>query len=44
MEYQLIVPSIPLNKELTVVERVLYNRGIAPENVNHYLQTTDADI
>ena len=44
MEYQLIAPRIPLNKELTVVEQVLNNRGIAPTDVNHYLHTTDEDI
>ena len=44
MEYQLIVPRIPLDRELTAVEQVLANRGISPENVNHYLETTDADI
>ena len=44
MEYQLIAPRIPLDKELTAVEQVLANRGISPENVNHYLNTTDADI
>ena len=44
MEYQLIVPRIPLKEELPVVEQVLANRGIAPENVEHYINTTDADI
>jgi hypothetical protein len=44
MEYQLIVPRIPLKEELSVVEQVLANRGIAPENVEHYINTTDADI
>ena len=44
MEYQLIVPHIPLGRELTAVEQVLANRGIAPDNVDHYLNTTDADI
>ncbi len=44
MEYQLIVPRIPLGRELTAVEQVLANRGIAPDNVDHYLNTTDADI
>ena len=43
MEYQLITPRIPLGN-LTAVEQVLANRGISPENVNHYLNTTDADI
>lgn len=44
MEYQLIAPRIPLTRELTAVEQVLANRGIAPENVEHYLHTTDKDI
>ena len=44
MEYQLIVPGIPLEKELTAVEQVLANRGIIPANVEHYLHTTDEDI
>ena len=44
MEYQLIIPSIPLERELTAVEQVLVNRGIAPDNIDHYLNTTDADI
>ena len=44
MEYQLIAPRIPLGRLLTAVEQVLANRGIAPENVEHYLNTTDEDI
>ena len=44
MEYQLIVPRIPFERNLTAVEQVLANRGIAPENVEHYLNTTDNDI
>ena len=44
MEYQLIVPRIPLDKELTAVEQVLANRGIYPEHVDHYINTTDEDI
>ena len=43
MEYQLIVPRIP-QENLSAVEQVLANRGISPENVDHYLNTTDADI
>ncbi len=44
MEYQLIVPRIPQKEVMSAVEQVLANRGIAPENVDHYLNTTDADI
>lgn len=43
MEYQLITPRIP-HKNLTAVERVLTNRGIALAEVQHYLHTTDNDI
>ena len=43
MEYQLIEPRIP-HVELSAVERVLTNRGIALENIEHYLNTTDNDI
>ena len=44
MEYQLLTPEFPLKKNSTVVERVLANRGIKPEDVNHYLNTNDEDI
>ena len=44
MEYQLIVPSIPFKEIMTAVEQVLANRGIRPEDVEHYLNTTDEDI
>ena len=44
MEYQLMTPSIPLNIEVTAVERVLTNRGIAIHDIQHYLNTTDDDI
>ena len=44
MEYQLIVPGIPQKDVMTAVEQVLANRGIKPENVEHYLNTTDEDI
>ena len=43
MEYQLMTPNIP-TKDLSVVEWVLANRGIMPQNIYHYLHTTDADI
>ena len=43
MEYQLIAPRIP-HKNLTAVERVLTNRGIALAEIEHYLHTTDDDI
>ena len=44
MEYQLIAPGIPLRQELTAVEQVLAHRGIKPDDVEHYLNTTDKDI
>ena len=44
MEYQLMTPSIPLNIEITAVERVLTNRGMPLNEINHYLNTTDKDI
>ena len=44
MEYQLIVPNISSERDLTAVEQVLLNRGIALENIDHYLNTTNADI
>lgn len=43
MEYQLIAPRIPL-QNLSAVERVLTNRGIALAEIEHYLHTTDDDI
>ena len=44
MEYQLIAPNIPLNAEISAVERVLTNRGIDIHEIQHYLNTTDNDI
>ena len=44
MDYQLITSSIPQTIELTAVERVLTNRGISRNEINHYLNTTDNDI
>lgn len=41
MNYQLINQP---NKELSVVQQVLYNRGFKIEDIPHYLNTTDADI
>lgn len=39
-----MTPSVPLNVELSAVERVLSNRGIKPCDIKHYLNTTDKDI
>ena len=43
MEYQLITPGI-LTQTNSLVERVFANRGINPEDINHYLNTTREDI
>lgn len=44
MNYQLITPLLPLKDEYTVVERVFAARGIAPEQLDHYLHTSVEDI
>lgn len=41
MNFQLKAPRIP---QISVVEQVLVNRGIALEEVSHYLNTSIADI
>ncbi len=43
MEYQLLTPSIPIQSD-SLVERVFANRGINPEDIDHYLNTTREDI
>lgn len=43
MEYKLI-ESRYTDKELSAVERVLTNRGILLENIEHYLNTNNNDI
>lgn len=40
MEYQLISPR---NKRYTAIEQVLINRGIPPQNISHYLCTSEED-
>ena len=44
MDYQLKTPLLPIKNEYTTVERVFATRGVKPEDVEHYLHTTDADI
>ena len=44
MEYQLLTPSIPVQKGASPVERVFANRGIFPSDIDHYLNTTKEDI
>ena len=41
MEYQLFTPGVPLRADINAVERVLSNRGIALQDIQHYLNTTD---
>lgn len=41
MKYSLIKP---INPNYTTVEQILTNRGIAKEDIQHYLHTTQADI
>ena len=43
MEYQLWTSGIS-EKELSPIEQVFANRGILPENIQHYLHTTKEDI
>lgn len=44
MDYQLKTSLLPQKNDYNVVERVFAARGIAPENIKHYLNTTDEDI
>ena len=44
MEYQLLTPSIPVQKDSTPVERVFANRGMFTSDINHYLHTTKEDV
>lgn len=41
MQYQLRAPRIP---EYTAVEQVLTNRGIKYRDIQHYINTSKADI
>ena len=41
MNFQLRAPRIP---HMSVVEQVFVNRGIAADEVNHYLNTSVADV
>jgi hypothetical protein len=41
MLYHLISPRIP---QLSILQQVLMNRGIAPAEAWHYLNTTDDDL
>lgn len=44
MEYQLKTPILPIEDDYDVIETVFAARGIAPEDIHHYLNTTDQDI
>jgi single-stranded-DNA-specific exonuclease len=44
MEYTLITPLFPVNENCTLVERVFANRGMNPQDVEHYLHTSNSDI
>ena len=41
MKYQLIKP---INKNYSVIQQILTNRGIHLNNINNYLYNTDADV
>lgn len=42
MKYKLIEPRV--KQEMSALERVLTNRGISLENIQHYLNTTKDDV
>lgn len=42
MKYRLIEPKV--NQDLSVMERVLTNRGIALGDIQHYLNTSERDV
>ena len=46
MNYQLLMPKADnlIKKELSTIEQIFANRGIPPENINHYLHTSQKDI
>ena len=46
MNYQLLMPEADnlAKKELSAIEWIFANRGIHPEDINHYLHTSQQDI
>lgn len=46
MEYQLKKSLLPLdfNRDYSAVERIFMNRGMSPENVQHYLEVSEKDL
>lgn len=44
MEYQLKKSLLPQKDSYSVVERIFATRGVDPQDIEHYLHTTDDDI
>ena len=44
MEYQLRKSLLPQKDSYSVVERIFATRGVDPQDIEHYLHTTDDDI
>lgn len=44
MEYRLIEPILPIEKNYDTLERIFAARGVAPQEIYHYLHTTLDDI
>lgn len=44
MKYKLIKPVLPIEDSYTTREKVFAARGISPQNIVHYLNTSDEDI
>ena len=46
MEYQLKKSLLPFdfNRDYSAVERIFMNRGMSPENVQHYLEVNEKDL
>lgn len=44
MDYQLRTSLLPQEDDYNVVERVFAARGVPPEDIEHYLHTTNADV
>ncbi len=44
MNYQLIKPLLPLKNEYTTIEKIFAARGMPPEKLKHYLNTSIDDI
>lgn len=44
MTYQLRTPILPIYDDYSILETLFAARGIPPEDIDHYLHTTEADI